>query len=125
VLVETRDLKDFGLREIVAFSQRRKVRNGEVPEGVLNAVERLDQQIAAAREVPRQCNHFSSPLRGGAAAPRGGPEWDDETGSSHAVLDTIGVMRGPSTTASACATVGVPCIRTIRAIVIDASPLIF
>jgi len=49
--VEGRDLVDLGLRQPHLGGERRQMRAGNVPVVVLDQMQMLDQQIAAARAV--------------------------------------------------------------------------
>jgi hypothetical protein len=56
--VEGRDLVGLGLRHPHLLGQRREVRRGDVPEAVLDQVQVLDHQVAAARPVAQQRPHL-------------------------------------------------------------------
>ena len=53
--VEGGDLIDFGLRQPHLFGQRPEMGGAQVPVGVLNEMQMLDQQISPKRSVAQQC----------------------------------------------------------------------
>ena len=61
--IKGRDLIDFGLRELHFGRQRRKMRRGDVAVFVLNQMQMLDEQIAAARAVGQQRLDIGGGLR--------------------------------------------------------------
>ncbi len=58
VRIEGRDLVDFGKRHFHFGSKRRQVRGGETAVVILDQMQMLDQQIAAARPICQQGAHF-------------------------------------------------------------------
>src|SRR5664279_469797 len=66
--VEGRDLVDFGQRHLHLKRQRGEMRGGDVVVVVLNEMQMLDQEIAAARLVGKQSLDFGKRLRINLAA---------------------------------------------------------
>ena len=61
--VEGRDLVHLGLRELHLGRERSHVRGGNVPVFVLDQMQMLDQEIAAARAIDQQRLHLRERLR--------------------------------------------------------------
>jgi hypothetical protein len=61
--IEGRDFIDFGLRELHLGGKRGQVRTGDVAVLVLDQVQMLDQQVAAARSIGQQSLDVGDGLR--------------------------------------------------------------
>ena len=69
--VEGRDLVDLGLRHLHLVGERGEMRRREVAVVILDEVEMLDQQVAAARPVGEQGLDLGQRVRVDLAALRG------------------------------------------------------
>src|SRR6056297_4074694 len=106
--IERRHLIDFGLRDAQLFGQRPQMRGGQMTKTILNEMQILDQQIAAARRGAKQLLHLLPWLILELAALRR--------------VTALALARFPDALAFIQCHARVPCLRSARQIHITSPP---